>query len=70
VKEFASTTCTKEEILKIYTNSGFMMIMVNDLFVLDSRCLTEKEIQYYKLLEKVQDLEIQNEILNKKITNV
>lgn len=63
VYEFNASSATMEEIMSIFTSSGFNVIIVKGLFSLDQRGLTQKEIEYYKIVERVQELEVHNALL-------
>jgi hypothetical protein len=67
VCDFNASSVNSDEILSIFEGAGFSVVMVKDIFVLDQKCLTQKEIEYYKIVEKVQELEVHNAILLEKL---
>jgi hypothetical protein len=67
VCDFNASSVNSEEILSMFAGTGFNVVMVKELFVLDQKSLTQKEIEYYKIVEKVQELEVHNAMLLEKL---
>ncbi|WP_396189985.1 hypothetical protein [Flavobacterium sp.] len=67
VCDFNASSVNSDEILSIFEGAGFSVVMIKDLFVLDKKGLTQKEIEYYKIVEKVQELEVHNAMLLEKM---